>query len=389
VGHAQHIRVVTMTPDCSTIVTGGGGNEKLAKVWDVAGKCIKSLDNHTGFINAVAVTPDGKFVVTGSWVGDARVWDRERDCVAQYGDPQNGHAGDIVGIAITPDGNKIITSSDDKTVKIWDRKTAQCVCTLGGRDQWRPGDGGRPGEIVMSNDGCVFVVRDVALGGGGDAIRVYDISGKIICSLVHDSSVSSFAFNGDMIVTGTDNRTCMVWGKETSRCIKTLTASRGAVAWVSINSDKIAIVNHVLMETICVMRIWDCVSGFYIETCVIPCAIDYFVHENAFMAQDPRDDKIAVVKKFNHAIRKELPQLSYAQLVCLKQLLDSLNESQAPLGHDVDKKIRAIVLSKHQGVALFALPVEYQRNICMHYNITETAQEFNKRMDQDCKKTEK
>jgi len=391
VGHAQHIRVVTMTPDCSTIVTGGGGNEKLAKVWDVAGKCIKSLDNHTGFINAVAVTPDGKFVVTGSWVGDARVWDRVSDQSTQL----RGHTDDITSVAITSDGNTVITGSADKTVKIWDRKTAQCLCTLSGYEM-------KADHIVISKDGSTFGARSPGYPGIISAVKVYDIAGNARGTLTHqnekyvhypmDIHGVGLAPDGNIIVTGAVDKSVKVWEMTTGRCIKTLGEHPGWVLYAVLDPRNahycITVSRSYAVSCYCLeLRNWDLISGQCIEKWNIPFGcMHYFVDENAFAVTDRKGE--TSVKKFNEAISKELPALSYAQLVCLKQLLDSLNQSQDPTRGAMNNIHFPIVVSKQQGVALFALPVEYQRNICAHYDIRETVQEFYRRMDQDYKNTE-
>ena len=67
---------IAVTPDGKKVVTGSSNN--TACVWDLeSGVALVKLEGHSKWVNAVAVTPDGKKVVTGSFDKTARVWDLE------------------------------------------------------------------------------------------------------------------------------------------------------------------------------------------------------------------------------------------------------------------------------------------------------------------------
>ena len=68
-----------MTPNHKCIVTGGGtGADGELCIWqdlnqDVRGHCLFS-DGKAGSIYAMAISPSGKYIVTGSKIGLVRVW---------------------------------------------------------------------------------------------------------------------------------------------------------------------------------------------------------------------------------------------------------------------------------------------------------------------------
>jgi hypothetical protein len=79
---------------------------------------------HTGWILAVAVTPDGDEIVTAGDDGTARVWDRRS---GQHRATLSGHTGWIRAVAVTPDGDEIVTAGDDGTIRVWNRVSARQV----------------------------------------------------------------------------------------------------------------------------------------------------------------------------------------------------------------------------------------------------------------------
>ena len=84
------------------------------------GNCIATLQGHNGPIFALAISPDGTKVVTGSYDHTAKIWDMQtHNCIATL-QGLRGHNRSIWALAISPDGTKVVTGSRDNTAKIWD-----------------------------------------------------------------------------------------------------------------------------------------------------------------------------------------------------------------------------------------------------------------------------
>ncbi len=113
---AEAILTVALTPDGKTLVTGGRDNK--VKVWDVkSGQLLKTLEGHKDWVFAVTVTPDGKTLVSGSRDFTARVWDLG---TGMYQREYKGHREAVHAVLITADGKKVVTGSEDGTVQVWD-----------------------------------------------------------------------------------------------------------------------------------------------------------------------------------------------------------------------------------------------------------------------------
>jgi WD40 repeat protein len=71
--HQNWVSAVAYSPDGKTVLSGSA--DKTARLWDVAtGKPIDAPLQHQGEVYAVAYSPDGKAVLTGSAGKTARLW---------------------------------------------------------------------------------------------------------------------------------------------------------------------------------------------------------------------------------------------------------------------------------------------------------------------------
>jgi len=53
-------------------------SDKTVRIWDVtSGRCLKVLKGHEDAVSGLAVSPDGKYLVSVSWDGTAGIWDKD------------------------------------------------------------------------------------------------------------------------------------------------------------------------------------------------------------------------------------------------------------------------------------------------------------------------
>ena len=67
----------------------------------------------------MAISPDNRWVVTGSADKTARLWDLNAKDPAANPVVLRGHDGDVNAVAISPDNRWVVTGSGDKTARLW------------------------------------------------------------------------------------------------------------------------------------------------------------------------------------------------------------------------------------------------------------------------------
>src|SRR5207245_10540843 len=94
---------------------------------------VRTLEGHRGSVNAVALSPDGKFLFAAGgeagWLGEVRQWTlADGGLFHVFG----GHKDAIYSLAVSPDGKTLATGSYDQKIKLWNIETGDEVKTLSG-----------------------------------------------------------------------------------------------------------------------------------------------------------------------------------------------------------------------------------------------------------------
>jgi len=88
---------------------------------------IRTLTGHRGLVKSLAITPDGRLLVSASYDGTLRVWDVATGEAIRV---LKGHSGTVNSVAVSPDGQLAISASSDETIGIWNLSTGQSVGSL-------------------------------------------------------------------------------------------------------------------------------------------------------------------------------------------------------------------------------------------------------------------
>jgi hypothetical protein len=104
-----------LTPDGLTIAVAG---EKQAQLLDLkTGQVGMAFRGHMGKVTCLAVSPDARFLLTGSEDRTVRLWDVRTGCELRR---FTGHTDAVACVAFAPDGRLALSGSEDQTVRLWE-----------------------------------------------------------------------------------------------------------------------------------------------------------------------------------------------------------------------------------------------------------------------------
>ncbi|MFD7712345.1 helix-turn-helix domain-containing protein [Streptomyces sp. NPDC059786] len=200
--HGDSVMDVAVAAD-GTLVSGGQDNTAQLRDLHRPDAVPLTLTGHEGPVNAVALSPDGRTVLTGSEDGTLRVWTPARSPL------RTGDAA-FTALARSPrDGGGYATGDADGTVQLWDDRARGPRRTLRAADREVTG-------LAYDRDGALLAVASadhgVTLWRTADGTRAGTFEG-------HSREVLSVAFDrtGTRLVTGGWDSTLRVWDVRTGR----------------------------------------------------------------------------------------------------------------------------------------------------------------------------
>ncbi|MBI5954914.1 MAG: PD40 domain-containing protein [Chloroflexi bacterium] len=272
---------IIFSPDNETLAVGGcrTKNTRLECVqseivfWDLQTK--KSVDvlftSHTGEIQSMAISSDGKFLISGSTDGTIILWDLltrrpinqpldafgsvnslafgpDNKTFASTGSggiilwnvdinhfiyqPLTDHSHSYRTVAFSPDDKLVTSGSDDDTIILWDVATRQPVGQpLRGHSSW-------VSSVAFSPDGKIL-----ASGSDDNTIILWDVASRQPIGQPlkgHSSWITSVAFSpdGKILASGSGDHTIIIWDIDTHQPIgQPLTSHRGNVESVAFSPD--------------------------------------------------------------------------------------------------------------------------------------------------------
>lgn len=161
-------------------------------------ECLATLTGHSAGVTAVAISPDGRSLISGSRDETITVW----DWWAQEAVYTLKARSFIYAITVSADGETFAIRGRDHVIKAWNLSTGQQL---------------RPEKGALKTIASVALTDDRHLiSSSQNAIKIWNLrTGRELCTLLgHTSLVTAVAVSADkeLIISGGEDQTVRVWG---------------------------------------------------------------------------------------------------------------------------------------------------------------------------------
>ncbi|GIW46044.1 MAG: hypothetical protein KatS3mg077_3326 [Candidatus Binatia bacterium] len=249
-GHAQVVAAVAMSADGKWVLSGGDDHTLL--LWDAfAGTAIRALEGHESNVTSLAMTPDGHWALSGSEDGSVKLWDLQRARSVKT----LRMRGRVFALALSQDGRLAVISAagsdnflgiDGTLVDLWDLEKERPLRRLEGHSS-------AVKALAMTPD-----ARRLATGGDDHKVVLWDLTrGQPLRTFVgHEHFVSCVAVSADgqHVASGSWDRTIRLWNARSGKCAATLWGHNGIVTCLRLNDDATLAVSGSWDSTV---RVWD------------------------------------------------------------------------------------------------------------------------------------
>ncbi|MBN8628250.1 MAG: protein kinase [Planctomycetes bacterium] len=244
-GRGDQVWSAKFSTDAERILTVGGDG---AKLWDVAtGEELQDYHPH-GAIAAVAYSPDGTRLATGSWDHSIKIWDAaSRRAVIKI---SGVHTGNVNSVDFSSDGRLILSASDDKTCR---------VCSVAD---------GRPTRVVLKHEAAVITARfnadasKIITGAADGRVRLWNAAdGRPLLEVAaHGWAVSSAVVSpdGKLLASGSGDNTAAIFNAETGALIHRLEGHTAGVSSVAFTHDGARLLTGARDN---LAKVWDVAGG--------------------------------------------------------------------------------------------------------------------------------
>ena len=182
----------------------------------------QTMRGHVEAVNGVVHLPDGRHIITCSYDGSLRLWERESG--AQIGKEWRDDEVEalVCNIALSPNGEIVASGNYDGMVKLWNIETGKVIA------KWT-GHTSAARSVCWSRDG-----GRVATGSDDGTARVWDVeSGKTVLGPIATGQTYAVAFSPDAsnFATGGNKDGIKIWDARTGELLSTLALEQDS--WVS------------------------------------------------------------------------------------------------------------------------------------------------------------
>ncbi|MDQ1350915.1 MAG: hypothetical protein QG657_1217, partial [Acidobacteriota bacterium] len=178
-----------ISPDEKYVLTGS--EDKTARLWDLQGNPLEVFRGHESAVTSVAISSDGRYILTAAG-NTLRLWELKDKELKSF----DGHGGEVDSAVFSSDGQHLLIGSTDGTVRLWDLQ--------GNQVKEFNGQGAAAAGVAFSKE------KYIAAGFKDGSVRLWDLAGKELWNIKRNGfEISAVAFSpdGQRILIGSYDKT--------------------------------------------------------------------------------------------------------------------------------------------------------------------------------------
>ncbi len=251
--HSGYVNALAVTPDGELVIIALEDN--VLEVWEMAsGRKLYDLKGHSDSVAAVTVTPDGKLIVSASYDHTLKVWEVSSGRQLRT---LEGHSNVVNAVVVTPNCNLALSASGDRTLKLWELDSGCCLRSFVGHS-------GPVYAVAVTPDMQLVVSASM-----DKTLRIWDVASasELHTMTGHTDWVRAVALtpDGKLAVSASHDQSLKVWEIASARELHTMTGHTDWVRAVAITPDGQLAISASEDQTV---RIWDLIRGREIRSLI-------------------------------------------------------------------------------------------------------------------------
>ncbi len=255
--HNGEVNALAITPDGKILISGG--SDHSIKFWSLPGDTlIKTIGNpaennrleaHNSEVRSLAVSPDGKILVSCSFDKTIKFWSLPDGAwIKTIENPEDR----LLSVAISPDGKMLVSSSYANDIKFWSFPEGELLKKIELQNF--------AGSLIFSPDGKILVSR----GDDKETIQFRSLpEGTPLNTLKGDAEINELtvSVDGKWLISGSYN-TFTIWNLQEGTLVKTVQAGGQWIEALAVNADSKLLITGDINNTI---RFWSLPEGKQIK----------------------------------------------------------------------------------------------------------------------------